>query len=92
MGGNGLYKYEDTCSWKWQETQHLSQQIAHAKRTMRSFSTSSLLALAVAVSGVAAQDFEILRHVGGNGQWFPGTVYSGGLRRATLTTIRPRGD
>jgi len=39
---------------------------------MHSF--NSLLTAAVAVGGVAADNFNLLRHVGGNGQWFPGTV------------------
>jgi hypothetical protein len=40
---------------------------------MRCFFTK-LLAVAAAVSGAIADDFNILQHVGGNGQWFPGTA------------------
>jgi hypothetical protein len=40
---------------------------------MHSF--TNIVAAAAAVGGVVAQDFNILQHVGGNGQWFPGTFY-----------------
>jgi acid phosphatase len=39
---------------------------------MHSF--TNLLAAAVAISVVVADDFNILQHVGGNGQWFPGKL------------------
>jgi acid phosphatase len=35
-------------------------------------SITNFLAAAATVSGVAAQEFNILQHLGGNGQWFPG--------------------
>ena len=37
---------------------------------MRPFTTA--LAAVSAIASVAAEDFNILQHVGGNGQWFPG--------------------
>ncbi|OAK97314.1 phosphoglycerate mutase-like protein [Phaeosphaeriaceae sp. SRC1lsM3a] len=42
---------------------------------MHSF--TNFVAAAAAVGGVAAQDFNILQHVGGNGQWFPGPEVTG---------------
>jgi acid phosphatase len=41
---------------------------------MHSFTNflAAAAAAAATVSGVAAQEFNILQHVGGNGQWFPG--------------------
>jgi hypothetical protein len=33
----------------------------------------NLVAAVGAIGGVAAQDFNPLQHLGGNGQWFPGT-------------------
>jgi hypothetical protein len=37
---------------------------------MRRFTT--VLAAVSAITTVAADDFNILQHLGGNGQWFPG--------------------
>jgi acid phosphatase len=37
---------------------------------MKAF-TAAVVA-ASAISAAAAEDFNILQHVGGNGQWFPG--------------------
>jgi acid phosphatase len=39
---------------------------------MHSF--TNLLTAAVAIGVVVADDFNILQHVGGNGQWFPGKL------------------
>jgi hypothetical protein len=33
----------------------------------------NLFAAAVTITTVVGENFNILRHVGGNGQWFPGT-------------------
>lgn len=33
---------------------------------------TAVIAAASAMSAVTADDFDILQHVGGNGQWFPG--------------------
>ncbi|KAH4180082.1 hypothetical protein HBI46_188270 [Parastagonospora nodorum] len=38
---------------------------------------TNLLAAAGAIGGVVAQDFNVLRQVGGNGQWFPGPQVTG---------------
>lgn len=35
---------------------------------------TAAIAAASAISAVAADDFDILQHVGGNGQWFPGRL------------------
>ncbi|PVH96612.1 phosphoglycerate mutase-like protein [Periconia macrospinosa] len=42
---------------------------------MGRFSTS--IAAVALVTGAASQQFDILRHVGGNGQWFPGPEVTG---------------
>lgn len=39
-------------------------------------SLTNLVAAAAAVGGVAAQEFNVLQHIGGNGQWFPGSLHS----------------
>lgn len=36
---------------------------------------TELLVAASAVTHVVADDFNILQHLGGNGQWFPGTTH-----------------
>jgi acid phosphatase len=37
---------------------------------MKAFTTA--IAAASAIAAVVADDFDVLQHLGGNGQWFPG--------------------
>lgn len=53
-----------------------------------------LLAASLAISGVTADDFNVLQHLGGNGQWFPGMIMciKGLFFPRILTSRRSRGN